>query len=125
MYTVTRISDNAVVQTGLNRSDAFRETSKGLAIFHLQSDYKVKPKPLTYKYDKFSHDFLPLAWEDIRTNRNKLLSATDWRTTSDYPGSDQQEWLDYRKELRELPQKYHRVEDIVFPEEPNVSVEAQ
>ena len=39
----------------------------------------------------------------LRKERNRLLSETDWRATVDYPGSDKQSWLDYRKALRDLP----------------------
>ena len=39
----------------------------------------------------------------LRIERDRLLSETDWRATVDYPGSDKQSWLDYRKALRDLP----------------------
>ncbi len=39
----------------------------------------------------------------LREKRNILLTETDWRATVDYPGSDKQSWLDYRKALRDLP----------------------
>ena len=39
----------------------------------------------------------------LRLKRNRILAETDWRATVDYPGSDKQSWLDYRKALRDLP----------------------
>ena len=39
----------------------------------------------------------------LRIERDRLLLETDWRATVDYPGSDKQSWLDYRKALRDLP----------------------
>ena len=39
----------------------------------------------------------------LRQQRNQLLSATDWRATVDYPGSNQAAWLTYRQNLRDLP----------------------
>ena len=39
----------------------------------------------------------------LREERNKLIAATDWRATVDYPGSDQAAWLTYRQALRDLP----------------------
>ena len=39
----------------------------------------------------------------LRIERNRILAETDWRATVDYPGSDKQSWLDYRKALRDLP----------------------
>ena len=39
----------------------------------------------------------------LRDQRNQLLVSTDWRATVDYPGTDNQLWLDYRQSLRDLP----------------------
>ena len=41
----------------------------------------------------------------LRLERDKLLTASDWRMTKDYPYADQLDWEDYRLELRELPQR--------------------
>ena len=41
----------------------------------------------------------------LRIERDKLLTASDWRMTKDYPYADQLDWEDYRFELRELPQR--------------------
>lgn len=41
----------------------------------------------------------------LRIERDKLLTASDWRMTKDYPYADQLEWEDYRFKLRELPQR--------------------
>ena len=38
----------------------------------------------------------------LRDQRNRLLTATDWRMVSDYPGSDQTEWQTYRQALRDI-----------------------
>lgn len=39
----------------------------------------------------------------LREKRNELLTQTDWRMTTDYPYSDQDQWASYRTELRNLP----------------------
>ncbi len=39
----------------------------------------------------------------LRIERDKLLTATDWRMTKDYPYADQAEWASYRTALRDLP----------------------
>jgi hypothetical protein len=39
----------------------------------------------------------------LREERNRLLFETDWRATVDYPGTDQESWLTYRRALRDLP----------------------
>jgi hypothetical protein len=38
----------------------------------------------------------------LRMERNKRLSECDWRMGSDYPNDDQDEWAQYRTELRDL-----------------------
>ena len=40
----------------------------------------------------------------LRIERNKLLTQTDWRMTTDYPYSDQAQWASYRTSLRNLPE---------------------
>ena len=47
-----------------------------------------------------------IALKKFRTKRNTILSTTDKYATTDYPHSNlamQQEWLDYRQALRDLP----------------------
>ena len=38
----------------------------------------------------------------LRIKRNQLLAATDWRMVSDYPGTNQTEWVTYRQVLRDI-----------------------
>lgn len=38
----------------------------------------------------------------LRQQRNQLLTATDWRMVSDYPGTNQTEWQTYRQALRDI-----------------------
>jgi len=38
----------------------------------------------------------------LRIQRNQLLQETDWRMVSDYPGSNQAEWVTYRQDLRDI-----------------------
>lgn len=38
----------------------------------------------------------------LRQQRNQLLTETDWRMVSDYPGSNQSEWQTYRQALRDI-----------------------
>lgn len=39
----------------------------------------------------------------LRLERNQRLQQTDWRMTTDYPYSDQDQWASYRTSLRNLP----------------------
>jgi len=38
----------------------------------------------------------------MRQQRNRLLTETDWRMVSDYPGANQTEWQTYRQALRDI-----------------------
>jgi hypothetical protein len=44
-----------------------------------------------------------ITWEDVRKVRNKMLEDTDGKISPDMPQSVQQQWLDYRELLRNLP----------------------
>ena len=118
MYTITDTKSNLVTEIGLTRQEAVAITSKGGHRFHLQADYEVTPKVSTYKYDATLHTFVLLNLDEIRVIRDDKLKDSDWRVTLDYPGTKQQEWIDYRKELRDLPQKFTTVEDVVMPLKP-------
>jgi len=83
-------------------------------------DDEVEPRDI---YDEFdiSYDFetgefnLPvkdleaegwstdITWEEVREVRNKLLEGTDGRISTDMPQAIQQQWIDYRNLLRDLP----------------------
>lgn len=60
-------------------------------------------------------------WDGVRAKRSSLLSSCDWTQLEDSPlsGPSKQAWADYRTELREIPQTYENVEDIVWPTEPS------
>lgn len=52
--------------------------------------------------------------EEIRTERNRLLSATDKYALPDYPFASEairQQWLFYRQQLRTLPERIVVYED--------------
>lgn len=44
------------------------------------------------------------ALDALRDLRNLKLNETDWRMTSDYPGTNQADWQTYRQALRDLPE---------------------
>lgn len=54
----------------------------------------------------------------VRPKRDELIAETDWRATVDYPNGDQQAWLNYRRQLRDLTKDYVFGNNIEFPEEP-------
>ena len=54
-------------------------------------------------------------WQDIRSKRNTLISATDWRFRSDQTPS--QAWIDYCQALRDITSQADPF-NIVWPTEP-------
>ena len=57
------------------------------------------------------------AWADLRWQRNKLLTETDWMANSDYTMSDP--WKTYRQALRDLPANTSDPANPTWPEEPS------
>lgn len=59
-------------------------------------------------------------WQLIRQKRNQLLAECDWTQAPDAPltAEQKQAWRQYRQALRDLPQKYARADDVVWPTPP-------
>jgi hypothetical protein len=58
-------------------------------------------------------------WQTIRAQRNALLKDTDWTQLADAPVTGG-EWTKYRQILRDIPQTYAAIGDVVWPDPPNV-----
>ena len=58
----------------------------------------------------------------IRIHRNKLLLDCDWTQLSDVIMSDdlRARWLQYRQALRDIPQNYPALDDVIWPAPPEV-----
>lgn len=58
--------------------------------------------------------------KELRTKRNKRLADVDWVFSEDYSIDDDsyQQWLTYRKALRDLPSLTEDPENPVWPEQP-------
>ena len=56
----------------------------------------------------------------VRSQRDGLLRFTDWTQLSDAALGDHtaEEWRTYRQALRDVPQTYSRVSEVVWPEDP-------
>ena len=61
-----------------------------------------------------------LDMNDVRSQRNGMLSAADWTQIADAALGDHtaEEWATYRQALRDLPSVYSRVSEVVWPEDP-------
>ena len=57
-------------------------------------------------------------WDRIRVQRDQLLRDTDYIVLADYEVDNEDGWLLYRQELRDIPQDYPSADDIVWPEPP-------
>lgn len=57
-------------------------------------------------------------WEDVRTERNKLLTETDWTQLPDIPTEVKESWQTYRQALRDIPSTYSSPENVVWPTKP-------
>ena len=62
-----------------------------------------------------------ITWMQVRNERNRLLSETDWVVTraSDTGVALSDEWKTYRQELRDLPATQTDVDNITYPTKPN------
>ena len=59
-------------------------------------------------------------WKNLRQERNRRLADVDWVFSEDYLIDDDsyQQWLTYRKALRDLPSLTEDPENPVWPEQP-------
>ena len=71
--------------------------------------------------DEFNTGLRNFKMQELRQERNILISKTDYLATIDYPHtseSKKQEWLDYRQALRDLPANTEDPENPVWPTPP-------
>ena len=56
----------------------------------------------------------------VRSQRNTMLSASDWTQIGDATLGDHtaEEWRTYRQALKDIPQNHTRVSTVVWPEDP-------
>ena len=121
MYTLIDNKTRIVLHTELTRVRMDLLKTDEMA-FHYEPDFNTTPVANITKYDKKEHEFVYLTWDEIKTYRTKELTKSDWRMVADYPGSNQDAWKTYRQSLRDIPQDYSKVEDIVFPNKPNALI---
>ena len=117
MYTLIDNETKIVLYTKLTRVMMNHIKTPNM-VCHFEPDFKVKPIAHITKYDKKEHEFVYLTMDEIKEARTKELADSDWRMISDYPRSDQESWKTYRQSLRDIPQDYSKVEDVVFPAKP-------
>jgi hypothetical protein len=62
---------------------------------------------------------IPTTMDSVRQKRNALLKDSDWVGLTDAVVKNKEAWLTYRQVLRDLPTKYSKPEEVVWPEPPN------
>ena len=60
----------------------------------------------------------PITWDQIRSQRNHLLSLTDWIFAPDVILENKEAWLTYRQALRDVPQDFTTPDEVVWPTTP-------
>ena len=57
--------------------------------------------------------------QEIRAKREELFPEADYKINMLLDtGADASAWRTYRQALRDIPQKYNSLEDVVWPEKP-------
>lgn len=56
--------------------------------------------------------------EALRLDRNALLAETDWTQNPDIPEETRNKWVEYRQKLRDIPETYYNVAEVVWPDKP-------
>ena len=69
------------------------------------------------RYEKEDKPALDL--EDLRLQRNNLLSKSDWTQSRDVTLSNDADWKTYRQELRDITKTYKSLSDVKWPNEPS------
>ena len=76
------------------------------------------PKPSQAELDAAWPDIRDgLAWDRVRSERDRLLAACDWTQVADAP-VDAAAWAAYRQALRDVPQDFDSPDDVVWPTPP-------
>ena len=102
-----------IQQNSEGRYSAFQIYSVSL------SDYELTEAFGELK-EQFPIDFKNAAFYQIRKKRDELLSECDWVIHRSLERNEEipQQWIDYRQALRDLPNTYESVDDVVFPLKP-------
>jgi len=133
-YTIYKTSSGQILRSGnCNVQDFEHQRSDGESIVEGQySDsefYFVNNQPIQIpsKPNDYSYfDFDSKQWvsdveslkRKIRTERNKLLSNSDWTQLQDVYLNNRDQWLEYRQSLRDITNQQSFPFDVVWPQKP-------
>ena len=77
--------------------------------------YTVRVEPLTAAELQQRTDAVAAS---VRADRNARLTASDFTQVADYSKQDQQQWRQYRQQLRDVPQQAGFPRSVVWPTVP-------
>jgi hypothetical protein len=105
----TNIPSDAVQITSKQHADLLNEQSQGKQIVPDKKGYPIAIVPPA----------VPPTWDQIRSKRDALLTASDWVVLADSaPKPSKEAWLTYRQALRDLPSTFKTPKEVVWPEKP-------
>jgi hypothetical protein len=118
MKTIVRAAGNIgsfetieTIETGLR---CYRNGSPEDYPFTVIGDYTISENPADAPAPFVDTAQLE---EDARSERNRLLSESDWTQVADAP-VDKAAWAAYRQALRNIPQQAGFPTSIIWPEKP-------
>lgn len=78
----------------------------------------VDGHPVERTDEEIDADRVPILEAQIREQRNKLLSESDWTQIPDNPlsQSERESWATYRQQLRDIPEQTGFPTNITWPE---------
>ena len=80
---------------------------------------KSEKEVIAAEWNKFEKEVKPLEdLEDLRRERDNLLSQTDWTQNRDVTLSNDADWKTYRQKLRDITKTYKSLSDVKWPTAP-------
>ena len=125
-YTIVECIDEDIKQRMVQLDDYISRTLEGITYnikyYSAKRDSEIEGVQSHFVGDDDAKDARLLAeeWEQIRTERTRLLAETDWMASSDVTLNAA--WKTYRQELRDLPDDQSSktsFTDIVWPTKPS------
>lgn len=55
----------------------------------------------------------------VRSQRNQILSQSDWTQIPDVPEETQSKWKTYRQQLRDITETFTDMQSLTWPTKPN------
>ena len=76
-------------------------------------------------YDEFMKVYTSVdAMRMLREGRDKKLSESDWVTVNDISLENENEWIEYRQALRDIPSTTEDLENPTWPETPKIKIQS-